>query len=252
MGNGVSIIEDILNGKDLLVVLENRYGKHYKESYDLDTVIIKGNLFWGKFPCVHSPVGHKPIDITTPLAYAYNNFSDVVCTMNYENKIQRYVSTKIYSRMQYKTKGNYRLAVDGLNESSSIDHHLLNNAVENSLKIKMIICEDDSFIHVVPVHTIELYEDQLSVGIDTNFESVPSLLYNFNYFDKLEANFNERLKDSPESKAASTDYIGNSHFTLISYVIVGSDIRKLVLNSQGKIESTIITYKWFKVYCEVN
>jgi len=172
--------------------------------------------------------------------------------MNYANKIQRYVSTKIYSRMQYKTKGNYKIAVNGVNDSSNIDHKLLDNAVENSLKIKMIICEDGDFIHVVPVHTIELYEDQISVGIDTNFESVPSLLYNFNYFDKLEVHFNERLKNAPESQAASTDYIGNSPFTLISYVIVGSDIRKLVLNSQGKIESTIITYKWFKVYCEVN
>ncbi len=245
----MSVIKSILNGEDLFIVLENRFGRHYKESYNLDTLIVHNDLFWGKFSSVHSPMGHELVKSATPLAYAYNNFSDVVCTMNYADRIQRYYSTKVYSRIQYKTKGNFKLAIDGDSSQKTIDHSILNHAVENALKIKLIICEESNLIQVVPVHTVELYEDQRDVGIDTNFEAVPSLLYNLDYFFRLEVRLQEVL-DSEGTGKASTEYIGNSQFTLISYVIVGSDIYKRVLNAQGDIEDIAIPYKWFKVYCE--
>ncbi len=246
----MSIIKSILNGEDLFIVLENRFGRHYKESYNLDTLIIYNDLFWGKFSSVHSPMGHELVKAVTPLAYAYNNFSDVVCTMNYADRIQRYYSTKVYSRIQYKTKGNFKLAINGDNSQKTIDHSILNYAVENALKIKLIICEENNLIQIVPVHTVELYEDQGDVGIDTNFEAVPSLLYNFDYFFGLEVRLQEVL-DKEKTGKASTDYIMNSQFTLISYVIVGSDIYKRVLNAQGEIKDIAISYKWFKIYCEV-
>ncbi len=245
----MSIVKNILDGGDLFIVLENRFGRHYKESYNLDTLIIYNDVFWGKFSSVHSPMGHGLIKTETPLAYAYNNFSDVVCTMNYADRIQRYCSTKMYSRIQFKTKGNFKLAIDGVNSQKTIDHSILNDAVENALKIKLIICEENNLIQVVPVHTVELYEDQRDVGIDTNFEAVPSLLYNFEYFYRLEVRLQEVL-DSEGTGIASTDYIEKSQFTLISYVIIGSDIYKRVLNTQGQVEDIAIPYKWFKVYCE--
>ncbi len=251
MGNGVSIVEDILNGKDLLVVLENRYGRHYKESYNLDTIILKGDVFWGKFSNVHSPIGHKLIKISTPLSYAYNNFSDVVCTMNYAEKMQRYVGVMMYSRIQFKTKGNYRLAVNGANEEKNINYEVLNEAVENALNIKLIICDNNELIHVLPVHTIELYEDKKDIGIDTNFECVPTLLYNFDYFIKLEDRLKEAVKDQPVGVSPGTDYMFNSQFSILSYVVIGNDIFKRVLNSEGIIEDALISYKWFKIYCEV-
>ncbi len=250
MGGRASIVDDIINGKDLFVVLESSYGRHYKESYRLDTIILKGNIFWGKVSNVHSPVGHESIGVTTPLSYAYNNFSDVVCTMNYADKIQRYISSNMYSRMQYKTRGDYKAVICGGGDSI-INYEVLNTAIENSLNIKMVICEDNNLIHVVPVHTVELYDDKISVGIDTNFESVPSLLYNFNFFDKLECQFNNAIIHSPKSTKVSTEYMANSSFTIISYMISNNDIYKMVLNPQGEIECTIISYQWFKVYCEV-
>jgi len=246
----MSIIKSLLNGEDLFIVLENRFGRHYKESYNLDTLIIHNDLFWGKFSTVHSPLGHELVKAVTPLAYAYNNFADVVCTMNYADRIHRYYSTKVYSRIQYKTKGNFELAIDGGIGQRTVDHAILNHAVENALKIKLIVCEDNNLIQVVPIHTVELYEDQGDVGIDTNFEAVPSLLYNFDYFYRLEARLQEVL-DSERTGKASTEYMDDCQFTLISYVIVGSDIYKRVLNEQGEIKDITISYKWFRVYCEV-
>ena len=241
------IIDEILDGKDLFVVLESNKSRPYKESYNLDTIIMKDGLFWGKFQSVHSPIGH-PIDTVTPLAYAYNNFADVVCTMSYTDRIQRYVTTKIYSRIQFKTKGDFKLAIDGCSTAKYIKYDLLNSSVENALKIKLVICEDSDVIHVVSVHTIELHNDEVNFSIDTNFESVPSLLYNFSYFMGLENKFNKFLIDSEN---VSTKYLKESDFSLISYTISENNIYKNSLNKDGVIDCVAIDFKWFKVFCEV-
>ncbi|MEY8213552.1 MAG: hypothetical protein RPR97_03605 [Colwellia sp.] len=251
MTNNVSIIDEIINGKDFLVVLESRYGRHYKESYSLDTIIVKGNMFWGKFANVHSPVGHELINISTPLSYAYNNFSDVVCIMNHAAGIQIFTSSKSYSRMQFKVRGRFELALSGDNVNENINFKILNNAVENALKINLVVCDENNIVHVIAVHTVELYDDKKYIGVDTNYESVPTQLYDFDLFFKLESRFNEVVGGLSEGESVGTNYMFNSHFSIISYAMKDGGIYKRVVNSEGSIKNVLVEYRWFKVYCEV-
>ncbi len=75
------ILTDIKQCKDLWVVLENRFGNQYVESYHLTSIVSAGDEFFGKFSNVHSADPHEGIHRDNLLSYAYNNFSNVVCSM---------------------------------------------------------------------------------------------------------------------------------------------------------------------------
>ncbi len=241
------MIDNLLLGQDLFVVLESRYGPQYKESYNLDTIILRENRFWAKFKSVHSPMGHKGFKTNKPFSYAYNNYSDIACVMGASEGMQRFTSTNMYSRMDFKCKGTFKLVA---NSTGYKDLDTLNGAVENCQSIKIVICDKNGLIHIMPVHTIELYKGNESFGVDTDFESVPSVMYDFDQFVMLGKKLNDYLKNKPSGETAGTDYMVNSPFSMVSFLLDDGVIYKRE-TCDGEIRNTFVECEFYEVYCEL-
>ena len=114
------LVDQIHQCSELYIVLKNRYGKGYVESYKLPFVIAVGDQFWGKFQNVHAIDKHMGVSVSGVGAYLYNNFSNVVRCSYFQEKMERFYSLKAYSYVEFGHRNQYEKIYDSAN-SSSID-----------------------------------------------------------------------------------------------------------------------------------
>ena len=243
----MSIIEDLNKGKDLFVVLKNRNGRGYTESYNLNTVVIKDKMFLGKFLPVHSPVGHSALGIRSPLSYTYNNFSDIVCTSSQSERMERFVSSNIYSEMKFGTKGKYAVIIEN---GDVLDHDLLDNIVNSCGRLKVKIKSTEGLIYICDVHTIELYDDRKSIGLDTTFEALPESLFDFEYIYSLGEQLSSVVFGGDAKVGLGTEYKFDVDFRYLSFLISNRSVCQVVDGRQSSFEYKNLEIDNYSVFCE--
>ena len=247
MSNQTEVIDKIKNGEDLFVRLGNNRGRHYVESYDLSTIVIFKDKFWGKFRNVHSPLGHDELGGVTPLSYAYNNFCNVVCTMSLSHGIQRFCSSRNYESINFLTKNKNR---EIWNSQNSSDLNLLKEAVNQADRMKLVVKGKNELTYIVPIHTVELYDDGLSFGLDTELDGIPFSLINFEYMESLSKKLDDVSAASPKEAYINTRYQSNVDFHLISFYLGKSGICQKAMGPDGKMQTVTFDYEYFKIYAE--
>ncbi len=244
----MAIIEDILEGKDVFVVLENRFNSKYVESYNFTTIILYQDRFWGKFANVHSSYGHMDVNKPQSLAYAYNNFSGVVCTMALNSCMQRFYSAYAYAKLNFKSKGKYAKLWDDKNGGSL---SLLEEAVRSGSKMKMIIKASDDFTYIVPVHTVEVYREENRFFVESEFDGFPTIMKDFSWIKNLDEKFNELIPTIPEPAHPTTNYTTDAPFFLTSFMIESDKVGRREYGQNGRLVNTEFECESMEILAEV-
>ncbi|MEY8203533.1 MAG: hypothetical protein RPR40_00550 [Bermanella sp.] len=241
------LIQCMLSGQDLYVVLKNRFGEKYVESYSLPTVILHEGRFWGKFSNVHSTVGHFDLENSRTLSYAYNNFSEVVCTVALNSFTHRFYSSNVYSSVDFICKGRYEKIFDNYNRSNV---SLLSEAVRSGLRLKVIIKGDDGYRYIVPIHTLEVFLDDDRFNMETDFDGFPSVLKNYDWVNNLSQDFNDSIGLFKPPSYPGTRYFHKQDFFLTSFLWSGTCMYKREVK-ENKIIDELFEYETIEIFAEV-
>ncbi len=230
---GDNLINDILMCKDLFVVLSNSNGNYdYLESYRLTNVVTFDNKFWGKFSNVHSACGHSEIYQNQVLSYAYNNFSNVVCTCGIATKTKRFFSSEIYSMMEFNIKGRYR-KIWCKEEGGNIDELL--QAVKSSKRLKLKIESQENYTYILPLHTVEVDKTANVFYAETEYDGYPEELRRPEHIVDIEGMFDRAMKSS-DINSPSTGYYENSEYFLTSFKVYKERIIHRYFDSDNKVK----------------
>ncbi len=243
----MDIIDGILQGDDLYVVLESRRGRKYIESYNLSTILVHGNKFWAKFKNNHAPIGHEHINPLHSISYIYNNFCDVVCTMSLSMGVQRFCSSNSYSKLDFFVKGSYDRIWDNTNQG---DVKLMEELVRCAAPMKVIIKAKDGFTYIIPAHTVEVYDDDRSFAIDTEYDGFPCRIKDLNSIDVLDKKLKEVTRISPLESHAGTKYQHDKPFFLTSFMISENSICQREIDDGGNLVNKIFEFYSVEVLAE--
>jgi hypothetical protein len=226
------ICEDILDCKDLWVVLENRYGDQYVESYELPNVLYSKGEFWGKFRNVHSAHGHDVVDQTQTLSYAYNNFSSVVCTCGLANGLQRYYSSYAYSSLNFITKGSFR-RIWSSNDGGKISD--LIESIRRGLRIKVKIESSDGYTYILPAHTIEALEKEEDFVVETEYDGYPDQLRYFSGIKNIQVEFDKSMTKCTPPLYPSTKFVKAESFFITSFFVSSKGVAQRYIEESGGV-----------------
>lgn len=220
--NNIKLCSELLKCKDLYVVLENRFQRKYIESYNLNNIFIRDLKFWAKFKNVHCASGHIGIDDRQSLSYAYNNFVDLVCCFGLDKKTCRYYSSYAYSSIRFITKGCFSKIWSSY-EGGDIEY--MYGCVSNAHKFKVIIKSKDKSIYILPVHTLEVYEDYSNFMLYTEFDGFPDSIRDYEnqvtYSDTMNSKISSLDKDGyPSMNFMSNVQFFSTHFVLNSNTLI--------------------------------
>ncbi len=208
-------------GENLYVILENRYGRPYVESYELTNVFMKGDRFWGKFRSVHASVGHLDIEQGQRLSYAYNNYCDLVCLSGFDQQVVRYYSAEAYTRMDFKTQGSSQC----IWRSGESDLNGLFSCVNNAQQLKIRIESLDGYVYVMPLHTVEVYKDLSGFVAYTEYDGYPEYIRHFDEHHELEEKFKSVRESKPGEFYANTSFLNNMEFFTTHFVITAEYLK---------------------------
>ena len=227
-----SLNDDILACKDLFVVLSNNYGKYdYIESYRLTNVFYSDKKFWGKFANVHSACGHPDVEQTQILSYAYNNFSNVVCTSALLDRAKRFYSAETYATMEFNTTGLFRKIWSG---EGGGDIEALSAAVSLSRRLKLKIESPDRCIYILPLHTVEVDVTARVFYAETEYDGYPEEIRDFSAAYDIENLFSKAVNEAGIN-CPSTNYCRNSHFFLTSFKVYKDRLVHRYFDKNNKI-----------------
>ncbi len=211
-----NINNDILACKDLFVVLSNNSGDYdYIESYRLTNVFYFNEKFWGKFSNVHSACGHADIDQRHILSYAYNNFSNVVCTSTLLDRAKRFYSAHTYATMEFNVKGDFQQVWSG---EGGGDIEVLYEAVRLSKRLKLKVESAEGRNYILPLHTVEVDKTARVFYAETEYDGYPEEIRDFSATYDIEDLFEKAVNESGVS-CPSTNYCKNSNFFLTSFKV---------------------------------
>ena len=245
----MDIIQELINCKDISVVLRNRTSqKQYVESYLLKNIVLLNGKFWGKFSNVHPPFGHNGLSKSNMIAYAYNNFSPLVCTMSLPERMERYYSTEAYSELRFIANCSYKKIWSG---PSGGYNSAIQEAVVSGLKMKVLIESLDGYVYIMPLHTFEVYEKEKEFVAESEFDGYPELLRSFDKATYLGERLQELKRLSPHLEYASTGYEFSKPYFLSSFLITNNKILKRDFTGGDEYELNEYTCGRVEIWAEV-
>lgn len=243
-----NLITNILSCKDLIVVLKNRYGNQYVESYLLPSILYSNDEFWGKFRNVHAADLHEGINNQNTVSYAYNNFSNIVSTSCLRDRLERYYSSYTYSSIKFHTRGSYSRIWSSIEDSNI---QLLSKAVKEGARIKVKLEDNDGYTYILPAHTVEVYEQDNYFTLDTEYDGYPERLRHFQAIKDLSLYMDSELEKLTKPDYPTTAFTETA-FHITSYIIKNNRIFKRSINNQLKTTRLEITYKYMELWAEDN
>lgn len=244
------LIDSILSCSDLIVVLENRYGDQYIESYMLPNILYSKGQFWGKFRNVHASDLHIDINNSNSISYAYNNFSNVVSTSCLSDRLERYYSAYSYSSVNFHTRGSYSKIWSNIANNKNIE--LISKAVKEGARLKIKLEDNDGYTYILPVHTIEVFEKANNFTLETEYDGYPERLRYFQAIEKLSSYMDSELVNYSAPNYPATKF-EETIFFLTSYIIKkNGSISKRSISDTLSIDTEEIQYSYVELWVENN
>lgn len=242
------LTDSILSCSDLFVILKSRYGGNFIESYYLSNILYSSEKFWGKFRNIHTADTHRDIKNTALLSYAYNNFSDVVCSSSLPEKLERYYSSHAYSSLKFITKNKY---IKIWNSHDLKDIAPIRNAINNGRKLKVKIEDKEGYIYIIPAHTVEVH-DNGSLSFETEYDGYPERLRYFQSVQQIDHQFKSILDkiEPPNYPASSYD---PCQFYLTSFIrmINGDLIHRSYQKGSDNFHHEKFNFKTLELWSEI-
>ncbi|MFT6733848.1 MAG: hypothetical protein ACI892_000447 [Marinobacter maritimus] len=243
------LIDSILSCSDLIVVLENRYGDQYIESYLLPNILYSKGQFWGKFRNNHSSDTHIGINNLNSISYAYNNFSNIVSTSCLHDRLERYYSAHSYSSVNFHTRGNYSKIWSNI-ENNNIT--LISKAVKEGARLKVKLEDNDGYTYILPAHTVEVFEKDNNFTLETEYDGYPERLRHFQAIEKLSSYMDSELVNYSAPNYPATNFEETIMF-LTSYIIKKNGfILKRSISNTLSIDREELQYNNVEIWVENN
>lgn len=219
-----TILDHIDRCGDLWVRLTNRHGTPtYTESYNLSTLMLCGPRVWGKFRPVHSPLYLREMmgrDLVHPgvgVSYHYNNFARVVCSSSMATNSVRMFSSHTYRSMEFVSRGTFRpLWTRGRDTT----YEPIAEAVRRCHRLKARVVAD-GYTYIVPIHTMEAWDDGGGFSCQTEYDAFPDLLRYFTRIAAIEENLDRGLGEAAEGE--SNNFLSNHEPFFGTYFCITSE-----------------------------
>ncbi len=246
----IDLIDSILSCEDLYVILENRWGDRYVESYKLPNILYSDGKYWGKFRNVHGAYGHPNIEDNQILSYAYNNFSNVVCTSGMINRYERFYSSHAYGSLKFITRNKYNKIWQSNSNNNNNNIDSLLNSVKNGLNLKLLIKSIDNYTYILPIHTAEIYEKEKRFSIYTEYDGYPESLRHFELISQLSDTFDSLINTNQEYQYPVKSPINNSNFFLTFFYFNDNSLKKVTTSESGYIDDVKFDYEKVEIWSE--
>jgi len=92
------------------------------------------------------------------------------------------------------------------------------------LNIKTVIESDDGYTYVLPIHTLEVYQEEGVFAEETEYDGYPEQFRHFYEMEKLGERFTEAVKKMIEGQYVLTGYAFSKPFFLTSFIIKKDEI----------------------------
>ena len=196
---------------------------------------------------MHAPIGHPGLSPRSPISYAYTNFCNLVCTMDIANGMYRFCTSHSYSKKEFKLKGQYREIWSNIKGGAIEDFR---ESVNNALRMKMMIKTVDGMTFILPTHTVEVYSDSLSFGIDTEFDGVPMRLLDQGEMKQLSNRLDQVYSQAPDGAYVGTEYKQNQPFFLTSFLVNHQGVVHRQIDEGGKLVNTPFNADYVSLWVE--
>ncbi|MEY8214517.1 MAG: hypothetical protein RPR97_08545 [Colwellia sp.] len=242
------IIDSILSCEDLYVILENRWGDRYVESYELPNILYSDGKFWGKFRSVHSAFGLPNIEENKIVSYAYNNFANVVCTSEITDRYERYYSRYAYGSLKFITRNKYNKIWESTNNNKNF-YDLL-NSVRNGLKLKLLIKSTDNYTYIIPIHTAEVYEKEKRFSIYTECDGYPEKLRHFEEILEISDILDSMIVPNRKEHYPIKSFLKKCSFFLTFFNFEENSLKKQSVSESGNISHIKFNYEKVEIWSE--
>ena len=242
----IDLIDSILSCEDLYVILENRWGDRYVESYKLPNILYSDGKYWGKFRNVHGAYGHPNIEDNQILSYAYNNFSNVVCTSGMINRYERFYSSHAYGSLKFITRNKYNKIWSSIHNDNTNE---LLNSVNKGFQLKFLLKSLDNYTYILPIHTIEVYENETRFSLYTDYDGYPDKLRYFSSISKSSEKFDILIARSDATVYPTTKCSSNNDFFL-TYFYFDNGILKQLTSINSKISHSSLNFEKIEIWSE--
>jgi len=243
-----SIIESILECADLHVVLKNKLGDTYTESHELPNILFSEGKFWGKTrnTKINDNKTEFNIEENNLLPYAYNNFSNIICTSGITNKYERFHSSREYESIKFITRNKYNKIWSSIHNDNTNE---LLNSVNKGFQLKFLLKSLDNYTYILPIHTIEVYENETRFSLYTDYDGYPDKLRYFSSISKSSEKFDILIARSDATVYPTTKCSSNNDFFL-TYFYFDNGILKQLTSINSKISHSSLNFEKIEIWSE--
>jgi len=242
-----TLIDSILECKDLIVRLNYKHGSQCEVNYLLPNILYSSNKFWGKFKNIHSSDTLIGIENKNAISYAYNNFSNVISTSCLTESLERYISSDPYSSIEFHTRGNYKKIWC---HKDNQDIEAISKAAKEGLKIKVKIEDSEGYTYIVPAHTIEIFGQEKKFTLETEYDGYPERLRYFQNISEISDIFDSNIGESTPNQYPSINFTKNI-FYLTSFLLKKNGLLlQRSFNNSGGFTHTQASYKKLEIWAE--
>ncbi len=243
-----TILDDITNGKDLVVVLKNRYNEAYIENLHLSSIILWDNKFIGKISNVHSCAGLPGIKDNHSVAYAYNSFCPMVSCSSLDALKMRIYSTHAYSEIKFLCRNSYKKVWSSEQATS------LKNLYDNYKKggnLKALISDHDGYTYVVKVQTLRINEQNNNFTAETIYDGIPMLYKEPERLANISKELERKIQDFTPPQYPSGSFLGPLAFFSLAFSISPTSTLQHHIEPTGRTSIRNFPFKTVELWKEV-
>lgn len=262
-----TILQGVLECKDLSVILKDRYGRSGRERHALSNILYKDGKFWAKHSMAYAPdalgdmnKGQGSVNQKEghgqqhqALSQSFSNFCDMDCISNLCAQSMQLITSKTYSEKAFVTHGQFR-KVWSLQEGGDIT--VLRDCVAQGIKLKVLVQDHDQYVYVTPMHLMEVYLERDGFISYSDYDGYPEILKDFHQNkqqgEALNTAMGLRKEKSKEGQYARSTIIENTNYFLTMFVMSDKALFKRRINKDGDISQHSFPCVRAEIWAECN
>lgn len=242
-----SLIDDMLAGKDLIVVLNNRYHEAYVEHLHLSTIILWQDQFVAKIDNIHSGAGLPGIEAKRTVAYAYNNFCPVVSCCSLDVQKMRLYSTYAYSHIQFFCRRKHQRV--WTSERPKALGALLKSFIQGG-SFKALIAAADGYIYILTIQIIKIDKDNNTFTAETAYDAVPVLFKSYQHMTGFGEKMDGQIASCMAPSYPAGVFKGPIPFFSLSFIISPEKIMHRQMDVHGTADTTTFAYRKVELWSD--
>lgn len=244
-----AVIDDLLQCKDLSVILDDRYGKPGKERHALTNLLLKGGRFWAKTNRVYAPDALGVESSSIALSQSFNNFCDIDGVSSVCNQSLQFMTAKAYRKKTFVSYGQYR-KVWSLQKGGNVEG--LRDCVQQGIKLKILVEDNAQYVYIVPLHLLEVYLERNGFIGYSDYDGYPILLKDFDKNRQYAEQLNRAMSSAAAKQCSRIVFDGQVDYFLSLFVIEEKQLSQRTIDKEGEIKQVLFPCKRAEIWAEIS